>query len=296
MVQWTSPRKAFTLTLEHEGKIVNSIHCLSVWGGWKEHMKSSVLLLGLLLWWSLPALAEEKPTLAVTYYHYPPHLKVIDGQPQGQYADHIEKIAKLAGFTVAWQPSSIDEEARMLDDGRRLICTTGRLRTPDRAAVWSFLPYVFDIVPGDVVIAAPDKAEKVRHHGDLVKLVRDDTLIGALLESGIYGEAVDAVLANETPRWILRTGKTDLQLLTMIFAGRAHYAIVPEDQWHFATEENPELATLVPIKNIGTMPALPIYIACSRGFSKSTLHALGDAMAELGFTYSPLEEDKNTGH
>ncbi|WP_262689538.1 type 2 periplasmic-binding domain-containing protein [Kordiimonas aestuarii] len=259
-------------------------------------MKSSVLFFGMLLLMSVSGFADDRPALAVTYYNYPPHLRVIDGKPTGLYAEHIENIADHAGFSVAWQPSSIDEEARMLDDGRRLICTTGRLRTPDRAAVWSFLPYIFDVVPGDVVIAAPDKAEKVRHHGDLVKLVRDDTLIGALLESGIYGEAVDAALANETPRWILRTGKTDLQLLTMVLAGRAHYAIVPEDQWHFATDENPELATLVPIKNIGTIPALPIYIACSRGFSKSTLHALGDAMADLGFTYRPLEKDKNTGH
>lgn len=252
-------------------------------------MKFPLLFAGLVALWSLSALADEKPSLAVTYYHYPPHLLVVDGKPAGLYAEQVEKIATAAGFDVAWQPSSIDEEARMLDDGRRLICTTGRLRTPDRAAVWSFLPYIFDVVPGDLVVADPTQADKIRTHGSLVNLVRDKSLIGALLESGVYGQEVDTVLASEKPRWILRTGKTDLQLLNMVVAGRAHYAIVPEDQWHFAMDENPEIANLKPIHGVGTMPSLPIFIACSRGLPKSTLNALGDAMANLGFTYQPLE-------
>ena len=252
-------------------------------------MKFPSLFLGLVALWGLSAHADDKPTLAVTYYHYPPHLLVENGKPTGLYAEQIEKIAHRAGFDVAWQPSSIDEEARMLDDGRRLICTTGRLRTPDRAAVWSFLPYIFDVVPGDLVVAAPDQAEKIKDHGSLVKRVRDKTLIGALLESGVYGEEVDGILTTEHPRWILRTGKTDLQLMNMVVAGRAHYAIVPEDQWHFAMDTNPEIAKLVPIHNVGTIPSLPIFVACSRTLPKSTLHALGDAMDKLGFTYQPLE-------
>jgi hypothetical protein len=252
-------------------------------------MKLPLLFAGLVALGGLSAHADDRPTLAVTYYHYPPHLLVVDGLPAGLYAEQINKIADRAGFDVAWQPSSIDEEARMLDDGRRLICTTGRLRTPERAAVWSFLPYIFDVVPGDLVVAAPDQAEKVRNHGSLVNLVRDKSLIGALLESGVYGEEVDTALETEQPRWILRTGKTDLQLLNMVLAGRAHYAIVPEDQWHFATGENPEIGNLVPIHNVGTMPSLPIFIACSRSLPKSTMHALGDAMAQLGFTYQPLD-------
>ncbi|WP_417451379.1 substrate-binding periplasmic protein [Kordiimonas sp.] len=257
-------------------------------------MKSLLWIAGLLLTLSAPVLAEERAPLVVTYYNYPPHLRIVDGQPAGLYADQIEKIVSLAGFKVAWYPSSIDEEARMLNDGRRLICTTGRLRTPDRAAQWSFLPYIFDIVPGDLVVAVPQEATKIRAHGSLANLVQDKSLIGSLLESGVYGDEVDAILATQTSPWILRTGKTDLQLLNMLLAGRAHYTIVPEDQWHFAKNENPDIEKLVPINSITALPALPIYIACSRHLPQTTLDALSNAMGKLGFVYRPLVDNSLT--
>ncbi|WP_417457767.1 substrate-binding periplasmic protein [Kordiimonas sp.] len=254
-------------------------------------MKSLVLLLGLVLQIGASAIADDRPSLAVTYYHYPPHLKIEDGKPAGHYVEQLTKIAEKAGYRVAWQFSSIDEEARMLDDGRRLFCTTGRLRTPERAKNWTFLPYIFDVVPGDLVVAAPQYADRIRELGSLDKLAHDKSLIGTLLESGVYGEEFDKILNDEHPRWILRTGKTDFQLLNMILAGRAHYAIVPEDQWHFAMEENPEVSTLVPIHDLGTIPALPIYIACSRSLPQNTLSALEQAMADLGFAHRPLSNE-----
>ena len=241
-------------------------------------------------------LADERQPLAVTYYHYPPYLLIENGKPAGLYADNVVRIAEMAGMRVVWQLSTIDEEARMLDDGRRPFCTTGRLPTPERIKNWAFLPYIFDVVPGDIVVSSKSHLQQVRDHTDVAELVSDKTLTGTLLESGIYGDAVDKILNTQNPSWILRTGKTDFQLINMILAGRAHYGIVPEDQWQFALRDNPAASQLIEVPNMGTLPSLPIYLACSRKLSKDTLDALAQAMEKLGFVYSPIQTELYQGN
>ncbi len=71
--------------------------------------------------------------------------------------------------------------------------------------------------------------------------------------------------------------------MNMVLAGRAHYTIVPQDQWDEAKRVIPQTNTLVTLPNFGTHPDYPIYIACSKGVHAETLRALGDAMAKRGF-------------
>lgn len=233
------------------------------------------------------AIASERPAITITYYHYPPDLRVVNGKPTGKYVDQLTAVANTAGYDVNWLASTIDEEADMLNEGRRAICTTGRLPNAERAKKWAFLPYVFDKVPGDIVLTRPRFVDRLKAHGHISSLVKDSSLVGTLLESGIYGDSVDQHLRTN-PSWVLRTGKTDYQLMNMVLAGRAHYTIVPKDQWDEARRDMPQVNELVMLPDLGTHPDYIIYIACSRAVPTETLKALGDAMGKHGFIPGPI--------
>lgn len=226
--------------------------------------------------------AEDTSALTVTYYHYPPDIMVNGGKPSGRYIDALEAIVSGAGYRVHWMASSIDDEANILDDGRRVICTTGRMPTAERAAKWYFLPFQFDVVAGDIVLTLPELKDRIKMHGHISKLVRNSSLTGTLLESGIYGAEVDTFISTN-PGWILRTGTTDFQLMNMLLAGRAHYTIVPENQWLEAQKMLPRTNHLVAIPDFGTHPPYPIAIACSKALSTDMRTRLTDAMAQLEY-------------
>lgn len=248
----------------------------------------SLLSVGLLLR-STMAAADGRPYLSVTYYHYPPDIRVVNGAPEGKYIDDLERIANTAGYIVRWIPSTIDDEADMLDDARRAICTTGRMPNRDRTKRWAFLPYIFDVVAGDILVTLPELEDRIRAQGDITTLVHNATFKGALLESGVYGSQVDVFLLSK-PDWILRTGKTDFQLMNMILAGRADYTIVPTNQWREARKVHPQTIRLVAIPDFGTHPSYPIFIACSKAVPADTLSALTDAMDKLGFERGQLPQ------
>ncbi|WP_286828904.1 MULTISPECIES: transporter substrate-binding domain-containing protein [Kordiimonas] len=248
-----------------------------------------LILYSLIAFFATTVAASTRPTITFTFYHYPPDIRVVDGKPTGRYIDQLNAVADTAGYDVRWMASTIDEEADMLNEGRRAICSTGRMPTLERAEKWAFLPYLFDVVPGDIVLTLPRYLDRLRAHGNIVSLAKDSTMIGTLLESGIYGEKVDTIIRSN-PSWILRTGKTDFQLMSMVLAGRAHYTIVPKDQWEEAKRVIPGTSTLVALENYGAHPDYPIYIACSKGVPKETLRALGDAMAQHGFPPGTLAD------
>lgn len=241
-----------------------------------------LIIYSLIVFLTTAVAAYDRPAITITYYHYPPDIRVVNGKPTGNYIDQLTAVADTAGYDVRWMASTIDEEADMLNEGRRAICTTGRMPTPERVKKWAFLPYLFDVVPGDIVLTLPKHLDRLKAHGNIVSLAQDSSMIGTLLESGIYGEEVDSIV-RENPSWILRTGKTDFQLMNMVLAGRAHYTIVPLDQWDEARRVMPQTNTLVTLSDYGTHPDYPIAIACSKGVPSATLKALGDGMAEHGF-------------
>lgn len=248
-------------------------------------MKIFVILTAILAA-SMETHADPDKALAVTYYHYPPKLRVEDGKPAGPYADGLEAIAAKAGLQLEWLASTINEEARMLNDGRRSFCTTGRYYTAERGARWAFLPYQFDTIPADVTVTTKEMAPVLRAHGSMAAVVRDKAILGTLLGSGVYGREIDEVLRTE-PGWIYRDGKTDFQLINMLLANRAQYAIVPEDQWQEALEANPDVNRLVMIPDLGTLPQTPLYLVCSRGVDADILARLDKAMGDLGYPHLP---------
>jgi len=249
-----------------------------------------LILYSLIVFFATALAADDRPTITFTFYNYPPDISVVKGKPTGNYVDQLTAVADLAGYDIRWMASTIDDEADMLNEGRRAICTTGRMPTPARAEKWAFLPYLFDVVPGDIVLTLPRYLDRLRAHGNIVSLAKDSTMVGTLLESGIYGEAVDSIV-RENPSWILRTGKSDFQLMNMVLAGRAHYTIVPKDQWDEAKRVMPRTSSLVTLPDYGTHPDYPIYIACSKGVPAETLKALGDAMAKQGFPQGTLADN-----
>lgn len=261
---------------------------VSIFVGNELNLKIITILASALLL-AAGSLADDRPQLTVTYYHYPPDIIVKDGKPEGKYIDALDAIATEAGYKVHWLASSIDDEADILNDGRRAICTTGRMPTRERAKRWAFLPFVFDIVAGDIVLALPHLADRIRLHGNITALVKNSSLTGTLLESGVYGDEVDAILAK-SPSWILRTGKTDFQLMNMLLAGRAHYTIVPENQWIEARKVHPQTTKLVALPDFDTLPPYPIYVACSRGVGEETMRKLSDAMHALGYNPGTIPE------
>ena len=220
--------------------------------------------------------------LAVTYYHYPPKLNVVAGVPSGLYVEQLEDIARRADMTVEWLYSDIDEEAVMLDAGRRAFCTTGRMPTIERARRWKFLPYLFDTVPGDTVLTRVDIVEKLKKYDSISDVAKDSSLKGTLLESGIYGTAIDVQLIANPP-WIARNGAMDMQLMKMVLAGRADWTIVPKDQWEEAKAIHAPTAVLVEIPDFGAHPDYPIYIACSKAISNEVFEALSSAMEAAGY-------------
>jgi len=244
-------------------------------------------LLLLVFLWTPVVFADNTPTLAITYYPFPPGIRVENGKPVGRYIDMVKKIAEKAQVQINWVASGFDDEANLLDNSNRDICTTGRMATKERVKRWAFLPYVFDIVPEDIVLSRPEDHEKLLKHGNIISLVQDPSLVGVFLESGIYGNPLDTYLAKK-PDWILRSGKPDFKLIELVMTGRAHYTVVPANQWEEVQRLRPETSILMTIPNYGTHPAYPIFIACSRSLKPEMLKALSDAMGALGYSVGKL--------
>lgn len=224
----------------------------------------------------------DKRILAITYYHYPPKLLVINGQPSGIYVDQLEDVAKRAGYKINWIFSDIDEEAKMLDDGRRAFCTTGRMPTKERAERWAFLPYLFDVAHKDTILTRADMVEKFANYNSIADVALDTAFKGTLLRSGIYGDIIDQLLESK-PSWINLSGATDLQMMKMVLAGRADWTIVPHEQWLEAQKLDREVSQLAELKDFGALSDYPIYIACSKALNQDVLNSLAIAMEAAGF-------------
>jgi Bacterial extracellular solute-binding proteins, family 3 len=233
--------------------------------------------------------ASGQDSLAITFYHYPPKIQVTDGVPSGQYIDQLEDIAGRAGYRVKWLSSDMDEEAAMLNAGRRAFCTTGRMPTKERAALWNFIPYLFDTVPGDTVLVRPDTVAAIKQFASITDAAKAPVLKGALLQSGLYGAEIDMLLATK-PAWINQTGAMDIQLMKMVLAGRADWTIVPQEQWAEAKNQHAATENLVEITDFGAHPDYPIYIACSRALKTQIFDALAKAMGEAGFKPGPIPQ------
>jgi len=245
-------------------------------------MKTISLIFLAVLFWNPVAIADTRTPITITYYPYPPDIRIEDGKPVGKYIDRMNQIIEMANMRAVWLASNFADEADILNNANRDICTTGRIRTEERAKLWAFLPYIFDHAPGDIVLSRPADHEKLKRHGNIASLVQDRSLIGVFLESGIYGDPVDAYLAKQ-PEWILRSGKTDFQLIHLVETGRAHYTVVPANQWDEARRLHPKMFHLQTIPDYGTHPPYPIAIACSRSVKPETLNALSAAMKALDY-------------
>lgn len=231
---------------------------------------------------------DDRPILAVTYFPYPPYIYTEENAPPtGPHILRFLRITDRAGFQVRWHLTTVEGEGRMLDQGRRQFCSTGKIYNTVRARKWTYLPYVFAMAPRAVVMATRDNVRQMADHSSLLSLLMDDAHVGTLLGGATYGVEVDQYLA-ENPPWIVRTGKSDVQLLEMVLAGRAHYAVVQEMQWHIAKSRNPDAASLRIVENIAAIPKQPIFLACSRDLPAETLALLGKAMIEEGFPYRAL--------
>lgn len=231
---------------------------------------------------------ETSSTLAVTYHAYPPNIIDTEDQPRGLFVTRLKRIADKAGLTIAWQRSSVEEEVRMLNDGKRAFCTSGKLYSEERARQWIYIPYVFALASANIVVANPDVAADVAQHDTVANLLRNHRLTGALLSGATYGERVDRFLLADRPLWVLRSGRSDHQLLSMVSVNRADYAIVQERQWQMAQATAPEMTKLVAISTLREAANRPIYLACSRTLDMSVMRSLADAMASLGFPYRAL--------
>lgn len=233
------------------------------------------------------ATQDDTAILAVTYFPYPPYIYAEEGRPPtGPHILRFLRITDRAGFQVKWHLTTVEGETRMLDQGRRSICSTGKLYNTVRAKKWTYLPYVFAMAPRVVVMAKSEDTNDFDHRS-MLSLLMDRTHVGALLGGATYGEEVDQFLA-ENPDWILRTGKTDIQLIDMVLKDRADYAVVQEMQWHIAKSRNPAAAAMSIAPSIPPIPKQPIFLACSRDLPEETLARLGKAMIEEGFPYQAL--------
>jgi len=245
-------------------------------------MNKSLILFFVLGLLSFDAFGEDKPTLTMIYYHYPPQMRSENGVYVGRYIEDFTRIAAKANMKLEWFPSNFEEEANMLNSGRRKICSTGRMPTKERAQRWTFLPYLFDTIAGDIVLTTKDKLAAMLSHKNITEVVLDRSLVGALLKSGIYGTQIDVHLLS-SPSWVIRTASSDQQLMNMVIAGRAHYTVVPKNRWIEAKARNPEMAKLVVIPNFGAHPDYPVYVACSRAYAPEVIKALSAAMGDLAF-------------
>jgi len=239
---------------------------------------------------------RDAPHLAITYYDYPPNIMDVKGRPRGLFVTKLKRIADKAGFTIVWQRSSVEEEVRMLNDGKRAFCTSGKLFSEDRARQWIYIPYVFAFASANIVVAHPAVADRVGAHGATSDLVRDHRLKGALLSGATYGGRIDRFLRTDRPLWVLQTGRSDQQLLTLVAMARADYAIVQERQWQMALATDPGLGMLVNVESLKEAAHRPIYLACSRTLEMSVVRSLADAMASLGFPYQELHFQSVNAH
>lgn len=220
--------------------------------------------------------------ITFTYYPYPPKMRVEGGTPTGAHPDAIRAITDRAGLALDWLPAGITTETRMLDDGRRAFCTTGRIYSDERAKRWSFLPFIFDAMPGDVAVTRKELEPELRGHGSMAAVVRDPSLRGALHPGSTYGSEIDSFV--KTPRdWLFDAGESSLHHVQMVISGRADYTIIPGDQWHTALQSLKGMDTLVMIDDLGTLPPTQLSLACSHGVDADTFSRLRQAMQDLGY-------------
>lgn len=232
---------------------------------------------------TVPAVAEtQHDVLPVTYFPWPPY--IYDG-PEGPTGPHVLRFLKItdkAALKVSWLRTTVEGETKMLNQGRRAFCSTGKLYNQARAKLWQFLPYAFALAPKSIILTRPDKHQQVSSHRSFEDLLKNASLTGALLGGATYGQDADDYLATG-PAWIVRTGTSDVQLINMVLAGRADYAAVQEMQWSIAQARTPAATSLVQADTMIALPAQPIFLACSRNVPAGTMTRLENALKQLGF-------------
>lgn len=230
--------------------------------------------------------AGDKPAINVTYYDYPPTMKIVDGRPAGPYVDQIVKVAETAGLSIHWLLTTINAETKMLDQGVRQICTTGRLHNDERAARWLYVPYEWDWLPGDIIVSRPEKAAVVAEHPHILDLLHDRSLHPMMVGGSTFGNEVDKAIKYRD-HWVANDAGSEIQVIKLIAAGRADYTIIAFDQWEEALVADQSLSFLSALKIDGVLPPAPIYLTCSKATDPQVIVRLGEAMGKLGYKYRP---------
>ncbi|WCL53661.1 hypothetical protein [Gimibacter soli] len=230
--------------------------------------------------------ADDRPAINVTYYDYPPTMKIVDGRPAGPYVDQIVRVAETAGLTIHWLLTTINTETKMLDQGVRQICTTGRLHNEDRASRWLYVPYEWDWLPGDIIIAQPDKATAVAEHAHILDLLHDRSLHPMMVGGSTFGNVIDKAIKYRD-HWIANDVGSEIQVIKLLAAGRADYTVIAFDQWEEALAADQSLSFLSALKIDGVLPPAPIYLTCSKATDPMVITKLGEAMGKLGYKYRP---------
>ncbi|MFC3053474.1 transporter substrate-binding domain-containing protein [Kordiimonas pumila] len=225
----------------------------------------------------------KHPTLTITVYDYPPDIIHAKTTPEGPLIEATTSIFKAAGIHYSWFPTTLGAESAMLNDGNRPFCTTGRIYTAERAKKWAYLPRIMFRVTSDALLVHEDNLQKFDAFSSFLEIVRSDTLKGAFVQHGSYGNEIDALLKQQVP-WLNQTAQTATQTMLMVAAGRADYTIVVTSRWQSEKKSNPSLKSLVNIMSLITEETpTPVYMTCSKSVPVPILEKLALAMKKLGF-------------
>jgi len=226
------------------------------------------------------AYAEEP--LSVTIYDYPPDVVNAATNPSGTHVKQLLEITEKAGFSVQWLQSNMAEESSMLDDGRRPFCTTGRAYSTERAQKWRYVPYLFDGMDVEVLVARPEVLEALLALETPEAMTRAKDFKGVFIKGGYYSSSTGETL-NLSTDWLLDIASSELQGLKMIVSGRADYTFLPMETWFAEKYRDLSLQALKTAPLALQRGGTPVLIACSQAVPETIIERLSVAMQSLGY-------------
>ncbi len=253
-------------------------------------MKYHYIAFSLIIQMLCPQLQAQNPTensVAFGYTHYPPHQYVTKHGFHGEYFDRTIEILTKANLSPFWFPITTPQESALLDNGTRPFCSTGRIYTTKRDKKTVFIPYVFDVLPREFIIASPKAAAIIRTKSSVQDIVNDSNLRGIFIQKNHYHEAVNEALKNRVP-WISGQAISTEHAAQMILEDRADYTAALEDRWQHVVKDNPALKTLVPTADFEGLNATPIYLTCTKVVPQIIIDKIALSMKELGYKPAPF--------
>jgi polar amino acid transport system substrate-binding protein len=218
--------------------------------------------------------------LILYYYERPPFMHADAAGPSGYFIERTERVLGKAGISYEWKLRPVNRIFADLKANNLQVCSPGWFATPERRSIAAFSKAIYHNMP---LVGLARSDSPIPENTAAATLFKQSGLTVLLKESAVYGVYLDDQIAKIPATNILRTTTEFSNAVKMIYAKRADFTIVAEEEVDTFIKNAALNRIDFKILHFTDEPAVEYrYILCSHTVPAELMNRIDKAIDQLG--------------